>query len=60
VHGQVTEHALVKSDYLIAVHLTVVVPPQTMSNGRPAAHGMESEQLVMIQIGNTPVRTLVS
>jgi hypothetical protein len=60
VHGQVSEHALVKSDYLIAVHLTVVVPPQTLSNGRPAAHGVESEQLVMIEIGKTPVRTLVS
>jgi hypothetical protein len=60
VHGQVTEHALVKSDYLVAVRLTVVVPPQTLSNGRPAAHGVEGEQLVMIQIGDTPVRKLVS
>jgi hypothetical protein len=59
VHGQVTEHALVKSDYLIAVRLSVVVPPQTL-NGRPIPHGMESEQLVMIQIGKTPVRTLLS
>jgi hypothetical protein len=60
VHGQVTERALVKSDYLVAVRLTVTVPPQTLSNGRATAHGVEGEQLVMIQIGNTRVRTLVS
>ncbi len=60
VQGQVTEKAVVRSDYLIAVRLTVVVPPQKLSNGRPAAHGVEGEQLVMIQIGNTAVRTLVS
>jgi hypothetical protein len=56
-HGQVSERALVKSDYLIVVRLTVVVPPQTV-NGRPAPHGAETEQLGMIRIGNTPVRTL--
>jgi hypothetical protein len=59
VHGEVTEHALVKSDYLVAVHLTVVVPAQTV-NGRPAAHGVEGEDLVMTRIGDTPVSTLAS
>jgi hypothetical protein len=57
VHGQVTEHARVKSDYLVAVRLTVVVPPQTV-NGHRAPHGVESEELVMTQIGNNPVSTL--
>jgi hypothetical protein len=59
VHGEVTEHAMVKSDYLVAVRLTVVVPAQTV-NGRPAAHGVEGEDLVMTRIGDTPVRTLAS
>jgi hypothetical protein len=59
VHGEVTEHALVKSDYLVAVRLTVVVPSQTV-NGRPAAHAVEGEDLVMTRIGNMPVTTLAS
>jgi hypothetical protein len=57
VQGQVSEHALVKSDYLVAVHLTVAVPPQTV-DGRPVAHGVEGEDLVMTRIGDTPVATL--
>jgi hypothetical protein len=56
VHGQVAERALVKSDYLVAVSLTVVVPAQTL-NGRATPHVVEGEQLMMIRIGNTPVRT---
>jgi len=59
VLGQVNERALVKSDYLVAVGVTVVVPAQTV-NGRPTPHVVEGEQLVMIRIGNTPVRTLGS
>jgi hypothetical protein len=55
----VTERALVKSDYLVVVRLTVAVPPQTL-NGRPVPHGVQGEQLGMIRIGNTPVRTLGS
>ena len=39
VHGQVYENAAVRSGYLVGVHVTVVVPPQTLSNGRPAATG---------------------
>jgi hypothetical protein len=60
VHGQVSERALVRSGYLIDVRLTVVVPPQSLSNGRPAAAGVEGEQLAMSEIGNTRVRTLAS
>jgi hypothetical protein len=59
VHGEVSEHAVVKSDYLVAVHLTVAVPSQTV-NGRPVAHAVEGEDLVMTRIGDTPVRTLAS
>jgi hypothetical protein len=59
IQGEVTEHATVKSDYLVAVRLTVVVPSQTV-NGRPVAHGVEGEDLVMTRIGSTPVRTLAS
>lgn len=60
VHGQVHEKAVVRGDYLVAVGVTVVVPPQNLSNGRPAAHGVEGEQLVMIKIGNTSVKSLLS
>jgi hypothetical protein len=59
VHGQVTEHALVKSDYLVTVRVSVGVPAQTL-NGRQTPHVVEAEQLAMIRIGNTPVRTLGS
>jgi hypothetical protein len=59
LHGQVSERALVKSDYLVTVRVTVAVPAQTF-NGRPFPHGVESEQLSMIRIGNTPVKTLGS
>ena len=37
VHGQVHEKADVRSGYLVGIRLTVVVPPQTLSNGSPAA-----------------------
>jgi hypothetical protein len=59
VHGQVNEHAVVKSDYLISVRLTVVVPQQTV-NGRQVPHAEEGEHLQMTRIGNTPVRNLAS
>jgi hypothetical protein len=60
VHGQVHENAAVRSGYLVGVHVTVVVPPQTLSNGRPAAHGSVNEALVLLQIDGTRVRELGS
>ncbi len=54
--GQVTERALVKSDYLVALRVTIVVRVQ--SQGRSAGPIVQGQQLVMIQIGKTPVRTL--
>jgi hypothetical protein len=58
VRGQVSERALVRSGFLVAVRLIVVVPAQTLSNGRQAAHGVEGEELAMVEIGTRPVRTL--
>ena len=60
VHGQVYEKADVRSGYLIGVGVTVVVPPQTLSNGSPAAHGSVDESLVLVQINGTRVRELGS
>ncbi len=60
VHGQVHEKAVVRAGYLAGVRLTVVVPPQTLSNGTEAAHGSEGEALVMIQINDTSIRKLGS
>ncbi len=54
--GSVTEIAVVRSGYLISVRLTVVVPPQKLSNGTEAAHGAESEALVLLRINGTPTR----
>ena len=56
VHGRVLEIAVVRSGYLISVRLTVVVPPQKLSNGTEAAHGAESEALVLLRINGTPTR----
>ena len=49
-----------RSGYLVGVRLTVVVPPQTLPNGSTAAHGVEGEALVMVQINGTRVRSLGS
>jgi len=56
VSGRVLEIAVVRSGYLISVRLTVVVPPQKLSNGTEAAHGAESEALVLLRINGTPTR----
>ena len=56
VHGRVLEIAVVRSGYLISVRLTVVVPPQKLSNGAEAPHGAESEALVLLRINGTPTR----
>ncbi len=56
VRGRVIEIAVVRSGYLISIRLTVVVPPQKLSNGTEAAHGAESEALVLLRINGTPTR----
>jgi hypothetical protein len=60
VHGQVHEKASVRSGYLVGMRLTVVVPPQTLPSGGAAAHGVEGEAVVMVQINGTRVRSLGS
>ncbi len=60
MQGQVYEKAAVRSGYLVGVGVTVVVPPQTLSNGSPAAHGSVDESLVLVQINGTRVRKLGS
>jgi len=60
VHGQVHENAAVRSGYLVGVRVTVVVPPQTLSNGSPAAHGSVVEAVVLLQINGTRVHKLGS
>jgi len=60
VHGQVLERAVVRADYLVSVRLTVVVPPQRLSNGTEAAHGAEGEALVLLRINGTPTSKLGS
>jgi hypothetical protein len=58
VHGQVFETAIVKSGYLVNLHLTVVVPPQSLQGGTQAAHGIEGETLDLLQINGTSTRSL--
>jgi hypothetical protein len=53
VQGTVRERAAVRSDYLVGVRLTVVVPPQTLANGQRAASGVENQALVMLAINGT-------
>jgi hypothetical protein len=53
VQGTVHERAAVRSDYLVGVRLTVVVPPQKLSNGQSAASGVENQALVLLQINGT-------
>ena len=60
VRGQVHEKAVIRSGYLVGVRLTVVVPPQTLPTGGTAAHGVEGEAVVMVQINGTRVRSLGS
>jgi hypothetical protein len=60
VRGQVEEKAAVRTGYLLGVRLTVVVPAQTLPNGKPAANGVEEQALVMLEIDGTRVRALGS
>lgn len=56
--GQVHETAIIRSGYLVASRVQVVVPNQTLTGGRPATHGVQGETLVFIEIGGVPVKTL--
>jgi hypothetical protein len=58
VHGQVFETAVVKGGYLVNLHLTIVVPPQTLDDGTQAAHGIEGETLQLLQVNGTPTSAL--
>ncbi len=60
VQGAVHERAAVRGDYLVGVRLTVVVPPQTLANGRPAANGTENQALVLLELNGTPTAALGS
>ena len=58
VQGQVKERAAVRAGYLVGVRLTVVVPPQTLPNGRRAASGVEDQSLVLLEINGTRTSAL--
>jgi hypothetical protein len=60
VRGQVRERAAVRAGYLVGVRLTLVVPPQTLSNGQQAASGVENQALVVLEIDGTRTRALGS
>jgi hypothetical protein len=59
VRGQVKERAAIRAGYLVGVRLTVVVPPQTL-NGQPAAHGVENQALVLLEIHGSRISALGS
>jgi hypothetical protein len=58
--GQVYESAVIRSGYLVAARVRIVVPAQTLSNGRTAAHGVETQTMIFIEIGGVLVRTIKS
>ncbi len=58
--GNVDETVVIRSGYLVATRERIVVPPQTLGTGQTAAHGVEGETLVFIQIGGVQVRKLSS
>jgi hypothetical protein len=60
VQGTVHERAAVRSGYLIGLRLTVVVPPQTLSNGQHATSGVENQALVLLEINGTRTAALGS
>jgi hypothetical protein len=51
---------IVRSGYLVAARVRIVVPPQTLNSGQTAASGTETETLLFIEIGGVPVRTIKS
>jgi hypothetical protein len=58
VEGTVYETAVVKSGYLVGLYYKVVVPPQELKGGTPAAHGTEGESIELLQINGTPTSSL--
>jgi hypothetical protein len=60
VQGQIEERAAVQAGYMVGVRLTVVVPPQTLPNGKRAANGVEDQTLVILEINGTLTRALGS
>jgi hypothetical protein len=60
VQGSVHERAAVRSGYLIGVRLTVVVPPQTLSDGQHVTSGVENQALVLLEINGTRTAALGS
>ena len=60
VQGQVKERAAVRAGYMVGVRLIVVVPPQTLANGRRAASGVEDQTLVVLEINGSRTRALAS
>ena len=60
VQGTVSEKAAVRSDYLVGVRLTVVVPPQKLANGQNATSGVENQALILLEINGTRTAAPVS
>jgi len=58
VQGTVKERAAVRGGYLVGIRLTVVVPPQKLANGQPAASGVENQALVLLEINGTRTAAL--
>jgi hypothetical protein len=59
--GNVDETVVLRSGYLVAVGVRIVLPPQTLRSGQAAANGVvEGQNIVFIQIGGVQVRSLKS
>jgi len=58
--GTVAETVVIRSGYLVAARVRIVVPPQALPSGQTATNGVEGETLVFIQIGSVQVRSLKS
>jgi hypothetical protein len=58
--GTVAETVVIRSGYLVAARVRIVVPPQALPSGQTATNGVEGETIVFIQIGSVQVRSLKS
>jgi hypothetical protein len=58
--GTVAETVVIRSGYLVAARVRIVVAPQTLPSGQTATNGVEGETIVFIQIGSVQVRSLKS